>query len=313
MLEKTTDAQSPFLPNTTIQYAWDSTSLGYLKRCPRLYYYTVLCGWTSVEDSVDLRFGIEYHRTLQEYDVLKSTGLKHDDAVRGALRSLLTRAHEWPFDHKFKTKEALIRTCLWYMEKFRDDPAKTYILENGKPAVELSFRFDLDWGPDAATDQPYMLCGHLDKVVVYNDELFDLDRKTTTKTLSDYYFAQFEPDNQMTLYSLAAKVILDAPIKGVIIDAAQVLTESSRFVRNFTYRTEGQLDEWIKDLEYWFSMAEYYAEQNYWPQNDTACDKYGGCRFRQICSKDPGVRQRYLEAKYVQLPKEERWNPLKPR
>ena len=158
-----------------------------------------------------------------------------------------------------------------------------------------------------------MLSGHLDRVVVFNDEHFVMDRKTTTKTLTDYYFAQFEPDNQMTLYSLAAKVILEAPIKGVIIDAAQVMAESSRFVRNFTYRTDTQLDEWIKDLETWLSFAEYYAEQNYWPQNDTACDKYGGCRFRSVCSKAPQVRDQFLSAKFVQLPKEERWNPLKPR
>ena len=317
MINAATSTPSPFLPNTTIQYAFDSTSLGYLKRCPRLYYYTIICGWTSAEDNVDLRFGIEYHRALQEYDIHKAGGLKHDDAVRRTLRGLLTRNHEWPFDHKFKTKEALIRTTLWYLEKFRDDPAKTYIMENGKPAVELSFRFELDWGPynsvASGAPQPYVLAGHLDRVVIFNDEHFVMDRKTTTKTLSDYYFAQFEPDNQMTLYSLAAKVILEAPIKGVIIDAAQVMTESSRFVRNFTYRTDTQLDEWVNDLEHWFSFAEYYAEQDYWPQNDTACDKYGGCRFRQVCSKAPQVREQFLNAKFVQLPKEERWNPLKPR
>src|SRR6516225_997606 len=102
MLEKTTDAQSPFLPNTSIQYAWDSTSLGYLKRCPRLYYYTIICGWTSTEDNVDLRFGIEYHQALQEYDTFKARGLEHNDAVRRTLRGLLTRCHEWPFDHKYK-------------------------------------------------------------------------------------------------------------------------------------------------------------------------------------------------------------------
>jgi hypothetical protein len=32
-------AVSPFLPGTKIQFAWDSTSLGMLKTCPRLYQY----------------------------------------------------------------------------------------------------------------------------------------------------------------------------------------------------------------------------------------------------------------------------------
>ena len=51
----------------------------------------------------------------------------------------------------------------------------------------------------------------------------------------------------------------------------------------------------------------------YWPMNDTACDKFGGCRFRGICSKSPSVRERFLSTDYVKLPKEDRWNPLRSR
>ena len=36
---------SPFLPGTKIQYAWDSTSLGWLKTCPSLYFYHMIEGW----------------------------------------------------------------------------------------------------------------------------------------------------------------------------------------------------------------------------------------------------------------------------
>jgi hypothetical protein len=140
-----------------------------------------------------------------------------------------------------------------------------------------------------------------------------MDRKTTTTTPGSYYFDQFEPNNQMSLYTLASQVILDSPIKGVIIDAAQILVDTARFVRGFTYRTSDQLDEWLKDVEYWLNLAESYAEANYWPQNDTACDKFGGCRFRQICSKSPQVREQFLNANFTKLEPEERWNPLKPR
>jgi hypothetical protein len=43
--------------------------------------------------------------------------------------------------------------------------------------------------------------------------------------------------------------------------------------------------------------------------NDTACDHYGGCVFREICSKDPRVQQMYLESNF----KKEPWDPLKVR
>lgn len=320
------DIISPFLEGTNIQFAWDSTSLGYIKQCPRLYQYIMIDGWGEGDESIHLRFGDEYHTALQNYDLSRALGKDHDEAVKETLVSALKRTWGWEVDEtaragKYKNRRSLIRTVLWYLDKFEEDNAETYILADGSPAVELSFRFELDWGPrdglspegEPLKYQPYLLCGHLDRVVKFNEELFVMDHKTTTTTPSDYYFNQFEPNNQMSLYTLASKIVLHSPIKGVIIGAAQLMVDISRFVRGFTYRTEDQLNEWLKDLGYWLALAKGYAEANYWPQNDTACDKYGGCRFRNVCSKSPGVRDSYLRASFTKLKPEDRWNPLKPR
>ena len=144
------EAPSPFLPGTNVQFAWDSTSLGYLKTCPRLYYYHMIEGWRGKGENIHLRFGIEYHQALQDYDVSRARGIKHVDAVHDTLRCLLGRIVDWePIasegkrSEELKTKPALIRTVLWYLDKFEDDPAQTVILENGKPAVEVSFRFEM--------------------------------------------------------------------------------------------------------------------------------------------------------------------------
>ncbi len=325
--------QSPFLPGTNIQFAWDSTCLGYIKQCPRLYQYTIIEGWSPKDESVHLRFGSEYHQAIQEYDIARAKGLLHEDAIRQAVWDLLKRTSDWNVDEttkagNYKNRRTLLQLVVDYFDFFKDDPAQTFILENGKPAVELSFKFELDWGPKGgrikdlhesleehgSLGQPYLLCGHLDRVVTFSDHLFVLDHKTTTTAPGPYFFNQFEPNNQMTLYTLAGKVIIDSPVRGVIIEAAQILLEKpNRFVRGFTYRTQDQLDEWVGDLHYTLQLAEYYAEMNYWPQNDTACDKYGGCRFREICSKSPGVRETFLKADFNKLEKEDRWNPLKPR
>ena len=306
----------PFLPETNIQYAWDSTSLGLFKQCPRLYQYIMIDGWASQDESVHLRFGIDYHKALQDYDIIR-TSAAHDDAVRETVHQTLIRTADWTPDTdtkagKYKNRTTLIRTVCDYLDHFASDPATTYVLEDGSPAVELSFRFELDWGPMAG-GTPYLLSGHLDRVVSFNDELFVMDRKTTTTTPGSYYFNQFEPNNQMTLYTLASQIVLKSPIKGVIIDAAQILIDSSRFVRGFTYRTPEQLQEWTDDLGSILSIAESYAEAGYWPMNDTACDKFGGCRFREICSKSPQVREQFLKARFTKQEPEDRWNPLKAR
>jgi len=336
MLDQTTiqtEIKSPYLTGTKIQYAWDSTSLGLIKTCPRLYQYTMLDGWSPKGESVHLRFGQEYHKALEDYDILTlQEGLDREEAIRETVLRVLQRVQGWEVDRssragKYKNRETLVGLILDYFDHYSPDPAATVIREDGRPAVELSFRFELDWGPKAGMiakserddtylvpGQPYLLSGHLDRVVEYNGELFVMDRKTTTTTLGPYYFDQYSPNNQMTLYTIASRVILSAPIKGVIIDAAQILLEKpNHFQRGLTYRTDDQTNEWIDDLQYWFSLAEQFATNNYWPMNDTACDKFGGCRFRGICAKSPQVRETFLKAEFEKLEESERWNPLKPR
>lgn len=330
MTEQEQSWPSHFLPGTNIQFAWDSTSLNYLKTCPRLYKYTMLDGYSSGEESYHLRFGIEFHKTLEEYDRERANGAKPKAAYRTAIFNLLVRTHSWKVDTdtpagNYKNRWTLVSLCIDYLDHYVDDPAKTYIKADGKPAVELSFRFALDWGPSSSVykltngahadvDEPYLLCGHLDRVVSFSDSLFVMDRKTSKTTLGEYYFDQYAPNNQMTLYTLAGQLVLGSPIKGVIIDGAQILLEKpNAFKRGMTYRTQEQLDEWLADLHYWLGLAETFAVNNYWPMNDTACDKFGGCRFREVCSKSPNVRGIYLKSNFKQLPQEERWNPLKER
>jgi hypothetical protein len=307
---------SPFLPGTSCQFAWDATSLELLKRCPRLYQLTMIEGWTPKDESIHLAFGTAFHTALQNYAILRSMEISHEDSVHDVIAEVLRSTADWNVDlstkaGRYKNRDTIVSLVLDYLDYFTDDPTETYIMSDGKPAVELSFRFELDWGPGEA---PYLLCGHLDRVVTFNDQLFVMDHKTTTTAPGDYYFNQFEPHNQMTLYTLAGQVILNAPIRGVIISAAQILLEKpNRFVRGFTYRTQDQLDEWMLDLQLWLNSAEAYAAAGYWPQNDTACDKYGGCKFREVCSKSPQVREMFLKADFNKLPEDERWNPLQSR
>ena len=315
---------SPFLPGTKIQIAWDSTSIGNLKTCARLYELENIEGWVPKDDNIHLRFGIEYHSAKHDYETLRAEGHTHDYAVRETVRNLLRRIKDWNPDvttraGEFKNKFSLLQLVVDNLDYYRNDAAKTVILENGKPAVELSFRFDLSWGPrtgETGEDsyQPYVFCGHLDRVVDYAEEIMILDSKTTTYTLGPWWFDQWEPNNQMTGYTFAGRVIYNMPIRGVIVEGAQILKEDpNKFQRGITYRTDEQLTEWLTDLQYWFDQAESYAKAGYWPMNDTSCGKYGGCKFRGVCSKSPSVRRQFLAADFDQLEESARWNPLRNR
>jgi len=311
---------NPFLDGTKVQWAWDSTSLGWLKECPRKYQYHMLEGYVGRGEPVHLEFGIHYHEALERYENLRWGSMSHDSALSIVVRETLWRTwrdgkpwraqKDFPADDKtsLKSRENLIRTIVWYLDKFKDDPAKTKInAETGKPMVELHFQFEID--QYAGSGRPYVLCGYLDRVVEFQDQTFVMDRKSTTSTLGSYYFEQYDPDNQMSLYTIASQVAFHTPVKGVIIDAAQIAVNFSRFVRSFVFKTPDQIEEWMKDLGIWLRQAERYVAENYWPQNDKSCHKYGGCVFREICSKSPSVRDKFLETNF----EKRTWNPLIPR
>lgn len=272
--------------------------MGTLKECPRKYYYTIINGYIPRAESVHLKFGLIYHAALERYDHAKAGGASHEQAFLVAVRYAMTATWDkalkkpWFSGDPNKNRLTLVRTIVWYLEQFADDPAETVILANGKPAVELSFRFNTDY--HSPHGEPFLICGHLDRVATFAGDRYVFDRKTTKWQLNEKFFAQFNPNNQMSTYTFAGKVVYSLPIKGVMIDGAQILVESSRFHREPVLRTDAQLDEWYQELGMYLTYATEYAEAGYWPMNDKSCGNYGGCPFIPICSKDPSVRLRWL-------------------
>lgn len=296
-----------------LQIAWDSTSLSALKSCPRLYQYSIVQGYRPKMESVHLTFGLWYHAGIEQYDHARAQGQDHEAALRTALKWLLGVTWDakfqrpWISDINEKTRFTLIRTVVWYLEQFAHDPMETVILANGKPAVELSFRMGLD--VEAPSGEEYLLCGHLDRLAKFQDEFWVVDKKTSKSSIQQEFFEKFSPDNQMSAYSFAAKVIYEVPIKGIVVDAAQVGVTFSRFQRGIIPRSEGQLAEWYNDTVLWIRQAEQYAQASYWPMNDKFCSMYGGCAFREICAKSPEMRQEWLG----RTMQKRVWDPLQTR
>lgn len=306
-------SNSSFIPGTDIQFAVDSTSLGALKECSYKYYLSVVQGWTSRHTSVHLTFGLLYHSTCERYDHARAEGLTHEPALRRAIMWALretwdsTLNRPWQSDDDNKNRATLLRTVIWYLDQFQNDPLETVILADGKPAVELSFRFETTYKTESG--QPYLLCGHLDRVVNFQGHTYIADKKTSKSTINQSFFDKFSPDNQFTLYALASKIIYSAPVAGLIVDAAQVAVTFSRFQRGFVARSESVLDEWYTDLGWYLVQAQAYAKANYWPRNDKSCNSYGGCPFRPICSKPPESREEWLKAGFSKRV----WDPLQVR
>ena len=300
-----------------LQTSWDSVSTGVFKTCPRKYQYEIIQGWQPKGENIHLSFGIYYHAALEEYDKALSAGAAHEEAARKVVQYILnlgtrTKAGVWvPWDtnpehkdYRLKNRASLLKACVWYMEHFKDDSAKTIQLANGKPAVELSFSLGLQ--ATASTNEEFIYCGHIDRLVEFGAMTFVLDRKTTKSTLGDYHHAQFNPNTQITGYIFAAQTVTKHPAKGAIIDAVQLMISGIRFGRSLTYRTEDQLSEWLVGMFALFQAAETCAQSQFYPMNETACGNYGGCPFRKVCGADEHVREHHLKSDFILR----RWDPM---
>jgi hypothetical protein len=302
-----------------VQFAFDSTSLKLAETCLRKYQYKMLLGWQPERKSVHLLFGGWYASALESYYKYVADGMSQDEALIEVVSEALTEtwvfdADEngdpiagtgvpWQSDHNTKTRENLIRTIVWYIDQFgEDDSCKTVILSNGQPAVEHSFRLDADDG--------IVLCGHLDRLVEYGGKVYIQDQKTTQSTITSRYFDGYNPDSQMSLYTFAGKSIFGLPVKGVMIDGAQIAVGFTRFERGFSFRTDDQLNEWYEHSMYYIEKARQATRDNHFPLNPSSCGQYGGCEFRHICSKAPSIREQFLKGDFV---RGKRWDPLEVR
>lgn len=203
-----TEAPSPF--STTIpnfQIAWDSTTLGWFKKCPRLYQYQMIEGWTPRNKGIHLAFGGWYASGVERYAHARASGADHNAAVLTMVKWAMTATGEWianpecemcmgdgasrfacdpegtrcpcvkwtPWESndEFKNRYTLIRSLVWNVDDWDGSPWETVILANGKPAVELSFNFPVF----EVEGETISLSGHMDKLVTNGGTTFVMDDK----------------------------------------------------------------------------------------------------------------------------------------
>ena len=320
---------SPFIENTQIQYAWDSVSLTNALSCWRRYQLSIIEGWQpkSTNFAIALRFGIAFHSALEFYHRQRAAGADHEAALRAVVATRpddedyaslptcsdvaeqkeATAEDDDGIQHRnsnVRTRYHLMRSVVWYLEHYHDEQCKTLLLPSGAPAVEVSFRVPL---PIEYKGTSLILCGHMDRIVDFNEENWVMDYKTT-KSLSRQFFADFQLSHQLTGYTLAGQVILDKPVRGAIIDGVALQVGGVQFGRAMSRRTSSQIGEYIQTVNYVFDRAVELAETGGdYPMNTSACYF---CHFKEVCSQPPEYRQTYLKMLFEQ---KKAWNPLENR
>lgn len=300
-----------FVAGSHAQFAWDSVSLNSFKTCPRKYYYEIVLGYELKLRPATLGFGIAFHTCAETWHKLIASGMPRDIAITRIVRLAGLLGETITPGDPVRTKETLVRTVVWYLLQFWQDPAVTTHLTTGKPAVEFSFTFPLTF----VNGTEIFLCGHIDRIVEFLGDILISDYKTTKSALDHRYFEQYKPNGQLKQYLLAATVLartgtaIPTPPSGVLVEAAQVGVTFSRFMRFPVNYLPSDLEEYALDTADWIERAHACADSGRWPMNESSCDKYGGCTFREVCRQSPNYRRLYLEAKFQPRV----WDPLKAR
>lgn len=293
----------PSLP--LFQTLWDSTSLKALKECPYKYFLSIICGLESKAPKDPLVFGIAFHRAMQIYHYRRAEGLDHLNALEAALDAGIQAYvdSDGNLYHAVKKERGfypLLRAIVWHLDTFndggfKDDVAKTVILQSGKPAAELSFKlflFELD-------GIEIYLAGHFDHLVEFNGQYWVKDYKTAA-SLGQNFFNQFDPNTQISVYITGGQVVLNKPVAGAIIDGIQCAVHFNRFQRGFITKSQEAMQEFIEDTKFWIELAKLYAASGHYPKNEESCDKFGGCQFRDVCKTPPSLRENLLKDKFRQ-------------
>ena len=217
-------------------------------------------------------------------------GRSKDESVYEAVKLVIIEHGEdlQKSDDKARNLEAALRAIVWRAEEYWEDTIKIATMPDGTPALEQRFEVPI-------SDDGLRFSGRIDKIVEFEGGLYLCDTKTTKAALSDMYFRNYQPNNQVYAYLWAARHILDLPVRGFIIDAVQTGVHFCRFNRAVFNVSNLSIDEWYNDTVYNLNVSDTYHAHQYYPANFTSCGNYGGCKFREVCAESPDHRATLLK------------------
>jgi hypothetical protein len=219
-----------------------ATSIGCLKKCPKLYYLRYELGLAPIEDTDALRVGTNYHRIQEIYDaepggmcecahtggvtttlancaLCEGTGVNPDDPMDAVMRHLDERysipplsktVEEWHTE-KITLLYTLIGYRWWYEQQ-----------DQGYEVESLEQKFDIPLiSPTTGANLKARLRGKIDRVFSCGpNNRFVHDYKSTSKNIDSdsTFWGHLTLDTQTRLYSYAAAQ-LGLGMCGVLYDA----------------------------------------------------------------------------------------------
>src|SRR3990172_3711883 len=140
---------------------------------------------------------------MAKADLARAGGASFLDQMDAAVATAMAYP-EFTEATTYKTRLTLVRSVIWSLDHFREAPLRTIIV-NDKPAVELSFSFPTEI--PTHTEEHFGLCGYMDGAAESDLGITVVERKSTKNALQQHFYDGFSPNLQISMYTLASRII----------------------------------------------------------------------------------------------------------
>ena len=271
------------------------TSLETFLQCPRKYYYAKSLQLQAIESSLAAQFGAAIHEGVACFwkckgcktaaEIIEKYWPSYSGKATNNRQELATLLSVQAFVDAWSTvKEQDIKRSnasgILIMSKYcstYERDTSCFLPEN----IEVFQPVEMPNGT--------MLYSRIDRVKTEGGFHTIVDTKTSSSSLTDYYFRQFENSFQMSCYFYIVQQLF-GQCDCLQIDAIKVpYTEKEGFVRRSFPRGELQMAEFLstyrritEQIKEGFSLGEE-AQLMFFYQNPTSCGDYGGCKYLSLC------------------------------
>lgn len=323
----------------------DNSMLELLTTCPRALEYNKLHKRIGAVAKPALNFGTAIHLAL-EHRYKTYTNREPDDQLNSEIASLLTKHFDLntqPIDD-YRTLNWAMEIVKKYNDKYRHEPFQLLTDGEGKPMVELSFALPLfTWRgqvweherPELGgsfkknVEIPVIYTGRIDLPVLWDDQLFIMDHKTTS-VLGSQFTDSMRMSAQQKGYAWSFQELTGKKVTGYAVNIIRVkeppqyLTDPNAIRRGKAqspaqwwneslqreryYLRDGELAEWKANTIALIEEFFWHYQRRFMPQKTAWCAKFGRCQYFDVCSLPESDRNLSLESG---LFTENNWSPLK--
>lgn len=314
------------LPDGRTLVEINSSSLDVIQSCLRKAKLSLLERWIPEDEAPSTIFGSAVHafmehfyltrpeeRKMPKLETLEAMAVRvidgeTEDPILRSFRAFVTAAK--PLHLLPDLDKRSIMNGAWilfhYLRVFIDDPY-TALMVDGKPFLERKFEHIIHEDEQLVIK----LFGTVDFAWVHtrSGEILFGDHKTTASLgfNSQSYYDREKPNLQYSAYVMGANKVFGFNVKDFMVNIIEVkkkpLTAKGQppnFPRQITTRTDDDLQELTETLVYFVKQYLHAKESGIWPMGPVgACNSYGACTYRMVCSAPKAMRENILKSKFT--------------